>query len=35
MKEKFSNFDSKGDGGIDLAELTAILKAVNAQRGSS
>ena len=34
MKQNFSMIDSNGDGGIDLAELTAILKMVAAQGGT-
>lgn len=33
IKQNFSMIDSNGDGGIDLAELTAILKTVAAQGG--
>ena len=34
IKANFSFMDSNGDGGIDLAELTSILKRVSAQGGS-
>ncbi len=34
MKQNFSNIDRNGDGGIDLEELTAMLRAVAGQQGS-
>jgi Ca2+-binding EF-hand superfamily protein len=31
MKQNFSDIDRNGDGGIDLEELTAMLRAVAGQ----